>query len=123
MPLIKRKPTQVKGPSSPDAIALRRIMREWDPKRLGSGTISLPDEDTAGERQHFLFYQDEGGLRATDEVNEGMDKIYYLGIIDIAQEARAFLEGPLGGSGESCAWCCVSVLGLLNRDLVVCLVA
>ncbi|PCH34949.1 SAICAR synthase-like protein [Wolfiporia cocos MD-104 SS10] len=83
MPLIRRKPTQVKGPSSPDAIALRRIMRESDPKRLGSGTISLPDEDTAGERQHFLFYQDEGGLRATDEVNESMDTIYYLGVIDI----------------------------------------
>lgn len=83
MPLIKRKPTQVKGPSSPDAIALRRIMRESDPKRLGSGTISLPDEDTAEERQHFLFYQDEGGLRATDELNENMDPIYYLGIIDI----------------------------------------
>ncbi|KAI0743821.1 SAICAR synthase-like protein [Daedaleopsis nitida] len=80
MPLISRKKT--KGPKSPEAIALRRIMREADPQSLGDTTIVLPEEDT-GERQHFLFYQDEGGLRATDELNESMDTIYYLGVIDI----------------------------------------
>jgi len=42
----------------------------------------LPEEDT-GDRQQFLFSQDEGGLRATDEQNEPLDKVYYLGIIDI----------------------------------------
>ena len=82
MPLISRKKTIGKGPQSPEAIAMRRIMREADPQSLGAATITLPEEDT-GERQHFLFYQDEGGLRATDEANEGMDTIYYLGIIDI----------------------------------------
>uniref|UniRef100_A0A0W0FSC9 1-phosphatidylinositol-4-phosphate 5-kinase n=1 Tax=Moniliophthora roreri TaxID=221103 RepID=A0A0W0FSC9_MONRR len=35
------------------------------------------------DRAHFVFYQDEGGLRATDENNENMDMIYYLGVIDI----------------------------------------
>ncbi|KAG5651826.1 hypothetical protein H0H81_007258 [Sphagnurus paluster] len=35
------------------------------------------------DRQHFVFYQDEGGMRATDEVNEDMDTIYYVGVIDI----------------------------------------
>ncbi|KAG5641740.1 hypothetical protein DXG03_004312, partial [Asterophora parasitica] len=35
------------------------------------------------DRQHFMFYQDEGGLRATDESNEDMDAIYYVGVIDI----------------------------------------
>ena len=31
-----------------------------------------------------MFYQDEGGLRATDEANQPMeDTIYYLGVIDI----------------------------------------
>lgn len=42
----------------------------------------LPTADSA-DRRHFLFYQDEGGLRATDEANASMDVIYYLGIIDI----------------------------------------
>ncbi|KAF7312141.1 Phosphatidylinositol phosphate kinase PIPK5 [Mycena indigotica] len=76
--------TAVKGGVSAEAIAIRRAMRESDPKRLGhgKGTIRLPEEDT-GDRRDFLFYQDEGGLRATDETNDAMDKIYYLGVIDI----------------------------------------
>lgn len=64
--------------SSPEAIAMRRAMRESDPKRL-LGHLKLEDR----QRQHFLFYQDEGGLRGTDERNEDMDVIYYLGVIDI----------------------------------------
>ncbi|KAJ7178740.1 SAICAR synthase-like protein [Mycena crocata] len=73
-----------KGGTSPEAIAMRRAMRESDPKRLGhgKGTIRLPEEDT-GDRRDFLFYQDEGGLRATNEANVPLDKIYYLGVIDI----------------------------------------
>lgn len=57
-------------------------MRESDVKRLGSGVLDLPEEDT-GDRQQFIFYQDEGGLQATDEANRPMDTLYYLGIIDI----------------------------------------
>lgn len=66
----------------------RAIYRTSDPKRLD--TIQLPDDSDRqqhpsifSDRQHFIFYQDEGGLRATDEANEGMDTIYYLGVIDI----------------------------------------
>lgn len=58
---------------------MRRAMRESEPKE---GAVQLPEKDT-GDRQHFLFYQDEGGLRATSEANEFMDTIYYLGVIDI----------------------------------------
>lgn len=46
------------------------------------GDDLLPEEDT-GDRQQFLFSQDEGGLRATDEQNEPLDTVYYLGVIDI----------------------------------------
>lgn len=70
---------QSKGPSSPEAIAMRRVVRESDPQALDTNHVA-PD---AGERQHFLFYQDDGGLRATDETNDNLDTIYYLGIIDI----------------------------------------
>ncbi|THG94584.1 hypothetical protein EW026_g6917 [Hermanssonia centrifuga] len=81
--LLRRKPTlgKGKGPLSPEAAEMRRVVRESDPQILDPSDI-LPDEDT-GERQHFLFYQDEGGLRATDEANDSLNKIYYLGIIDI----------------------------------------
>jgi 1-phosphatidylinositol-4-phosphate 5-kinase len=79
---MRRKNAQLKGSWSPEAIAIRRAMRESDPKRLGKGTIRLPKSDT-GDRQQYIFYQDEGGLRATDEGNDPMDTIYYLGVIDI----------------------------------------
>jgi len=61
---------------------MKRAMRSSDPKRLGKHTIRLPDEDT-GDHQPFVFYKDEGGLRATDDNNELMNTIYYLGVIDI----------------------------------------
>ncbi|GJE99794.1 phosphatidylinositol phosphate kinase-like protein [Phanerochaete sordida] len=82
VPILRRKPTMgqsSKGASSPEAIAMRRVVRESDPQALDTEHVAAD----AGERQYFLFYQDEGGLRATDEANEGMDTIYYLGIIDI----------------------------------------
>jgi len=88
MPPIRRKPTQMKG-TSPEAIAMRRAMRESDLKQLGLGTLQLPEKDT-GDRQHFIFYQDEGGLRATDEQNDSTDTIYYLGVIDILTPYTTF---------------------------------
>lgn len=67
---------------------MRRIMRESDPQKLGVA-VQLPDSDT-GERQHFLFYQDDGGLRATNERNGDLDVIYYLGVIDILTPYTSF---------------------------------
>ncbi|KAI0063903.1 SAICAR synthase-like protein [Artomyces pyxidatus] len=81
VPPFRRKATSIKG-TSPEAVAMRRAMRESDLKHLGNNSIQLPEEDT-GDRQHFIFYQDEGGLQATDEQNEPMDTVYYLGVIDI----------------------------------------
>ena len=68
---------------------MRRIMRESNLQPMHRGALTLPEEDT-GERQHFIFYQDEGGLRATDEMNEDMDTIYYLGVIDILTPYTTF---------------------------------
>jgi 1-phosphatidylinositol-4-phosphate 5-kinase len=42
----------------------------------------LPDRDRS-ERRHYIFYQDEGGIRATDQLNQPIDTLYYMGIIDI----------------------------------------
>jgi 1-phosphatidylinositol-4-phosphate 5-kinase len=81
VPQLKRKATQVKGAYSEEAMAMRRAMRCSEVKHL-DGEIQLPDADR-NEREHFVFYQDEGGYRATDESNEAMDTIYYLGVIDI----------------------------------------
>ncbi|WVW81386.1 hypothetical protein I302_103378 [Kwoniella bestiolae CBS 10118] len=79
VPPPRRKPSAIK-PSN-EASNVRKAVRRSDPKMLDV-TSQLPSSDSA-DRRHFLFYQDEGGLRATDEANQNMDVIYYLGIIDI----------------------------------------
>lgn len=61
---------------------MRKIVKRSDPKAMSSAIQELPTIDST-DRRHFLFYQDEGGLRATDEANHAMDIIYYLGVIDI----------------------------------------
>lgn len=68
-----------------DAAALKKAMRKLDPKAIGTDgdTMRLSDEEPVDDRQYLIFYQDEGGYRATDEINEPIDTIYYLGIIDI----------------------------------------
>ncbi|RXW23938.1 hypothetical protein EST38_g1911 [Candolleomyces aberdarensis] len=82
------------GSKSPEAIAMKRAMRSSDPKRLNDAedvVFSLSAEPPGDHRQQFLFYQDEGGLRATDEIDQPFydgergagGTIYYLGIIDI----------------------------------------
>nr|ODN87070.1 1-phosphatidylinositol-4-phosphate 5-kinase [Cryptococcus depauperatus CBS 7841] len=82
----KRKPSTNKN--NADASNLRKVIRRADPKTLD--VISqLPSEDSA-DRRHFLFYQDEGGYRATDDANQPMDVIYYLGIIDICTPYDSF---------------------------------
>lgn len=60
---------------------MRKVVRRSDPKSLDV-TSQLPSEDSA-DRKHFIFYQDEGGFRATDDANQALDTIYYLGVIDI----------------------------------------
>ena len=90
---------------------MRRVVRQSDPQALDTTTNILPEEDTGGERQHFLFYQDEGGLRATDEANANEDVIYYLGIIDILTPWNTWkkLEGVWKGLRDDR----VSVLSVL----------
>lgn len=61
---------------------MRRRDRSTDAHPIGSLSTELPGLNTT-DRQHFFFYQDEGGYRATDDANQPMDTIYYLGVIDI----------------------------------------
>lgn len=60
-------------------------------------------EDAPLERS-FLFYSDEGGLRSTNEFNLPMERIYYLGVIDIltpygtSKRAESLWKGIMAGS-------------------------
>jgi 1-phosphatidylinositol-4-phosphate 5-kinase len=81
MPRVRRKPTQIKGTKSPEAIAMRLAIGSGE---TATSTLDSQEDNTGTlDRQHFLFYQDEGGLRATGKENENLDMMYYLGIIDI----------------------------------------
>ena len=64
-----------------NANALRAQLRRADTKAV-SAVSQLPTKDSS-ERRHFVFYQDEGGFRSTNESNEPGDWIYYLGVIDL----------------------------------------
>ncbi|KAJ3098394.1 Phosphatidylinositol-4-phosphate 5-kinase [Phlyctochytrium planicorne] len=70
------------------ASAMRRTLVESDPVRLGPSTSRLPD-DSPPERTNFLFYRDMGGFRATDENNNPLAEVYYIGIIDIFTQYSA----------------------------------
>lgn len=81
---LRRRPTH-RGDFE-EASALRKAIERSDPKAISSnghaGAHKLPDKDRS-ERRHFLFYQDEGGIRATNELDEPLQTIYYLGVIDV----------------------------------------
>ncbi|KAF9447289.1 SAICAR synthase-like protein [Macrolepiota fuliginosa MF-IS2] len=107
LPQGPRSKQSARGTKTPEAIAMRRAMRSSDPKALSSASAGLfLDEDTTGDRQYFIFYQDEGGLQATDEENKNMSTIYYLGVIDIltpfgfVKRAEGLWKSILAGSGD-----------------------
>lgn len=84
---LRRRPTQRgdfdRPPTSGAGDDLRRAVQRTDPKAIAvDQPNTLPDKDRS-ERRYFMFYQDEGGLRATDDVDHNLNTIYYLGIIDI----------------------------------------
>lgn len=78
--LRRRRTVGPKRDKNLEAQVLRQALERSDPKAISEGR--LPDKDRS-ERRYFIFYQDEGGLQATDEQNNLLPVIYYLGVIDI----------------------------------------
>ena len=88
---LRRRKVSQSGKANPsEAMAMRRAMRSSDPQAIGNDSTALPEEIDSEDRRHFIFSQDEGGYRATDEANEPMDTIYYLGVIDICTPYTPF---------------------------------
>ncbi|KAF8342560.1 uncharacterized protein EI90DRAFT_3029417 [Cantharellus anzutake] len=86
----RRRASQSGKDTATDASVVRRVMRRSDLQAIGTTDSSLLPEVDSTDRRHFIFYQDEGGFRATDEANRQMDTIYYLGIIDILTPYTTF---------------------------------
>ncbi len=78
---LSRGPVSAKRTSQ--LYTFRKVIAESDPVALGPSSNKLPSE-TPSERRTCIFYQDDGGgFLATNERNEKLGELYYLGIIDI----------------------------------------
>ncbi|KZT53100.1 SAICAR synthase-like protein [Calocera cornea HHB12733] len=89
----RRKPSQMKGHRDGGpftAGAMRRAIRQSELKPVESQTNLA--EENLWDRQNFIFYQDEGGYRGTDECNQPLPTIYYLGVIDILTPYTVFKQ-------------------------------
>lgn len=88
-------PTEKSGAGAPGGgggSTVRAAVVGPDNKVLSAQTATKLPNKTA-ERRHFIFYQDEGGLRSTDEQNQPTSYIYYLGIIDLFTTYNAVKRG------------------------------
>ncbi|KAI9613517.1 hypothetical protein H4Q26_010124 [Puccinia striiformis f. sp. tritici PST-130] len=71
-------------PQENAASVLRKAIQSSDPQLfsdISHHTIFV--KDRFREKKKFIFYQDEGGFMASDDHDDGLPVIYYLGIIDI----------------------------------------
>ncbi|CAO3679208.1 unnamed protein product [Rhizopus stolonifer] len=58
------------------------IKRSRRSKTMSVQSVDLPLSPSE-ERKWCIFYADNGGFRSSDEQNKPMDKLYYVGVIDI----------------------------------------
>ncbi|POW10385.1 hypothetical protein PSHT_08801 [Puccinia striiformis] len=76
--------TNLLDPQENAASVLRKAIQSSDPQLfsdISHHTIFV--KDRFREKKKFIFYQDEGGFMASDDHDDGLPVIYYLGIIDI----------------------------------------
>lgn len=66
------------GLDSTKVVELRKALEATSPTALKEFDLVLGEYD----REGFTFYSDSGGYRATDEDNQPLNEIYYMGVID-----------------------------------------
>ncbi|GAA5813465.1 hypothetical protein MFLAVUS_006943 [Mucor flavus] len=59
---------------------IRKALRNTNPVNID--TSELPASPSE-ERRWCIFYADDGGFRSSDDENRPLDKLYYMGVIDI----------------------------------------
>ncbi|KAI0202823.1 hypothetical protein F4808DRAFT_419989 [Astrocystis sublimbata] len=61
---------------------LRQMVKSERPVPMQQTSDRMPDELAEGHSRGGVFYNDDGGLRATHEDNTPGEEVYYLGVID-----------------------------------------
>ncbi|ORZ10074.1 hypothetical protein BCR42DRAFT_333937 [Absidia repens] len=75
---VERRDTLMKRRQS-KAQVVRKAIAQANPDKLDLS--ELPDDPE--ERRNCVFYSDEGGFQATDEMDQPTGMLYFMGIIDI----------------------------------------
>ncbi|KIY03628.1 uncharacterized protein Z520_00319 [Fonsecaea multimorphosa CBS 102226] len=79
--VLTRTPSRLENARK--ARELRLTLKKEKPIPMGLVTAKMPSEMASGDgRRDRVFYNYDGGIRATHEDGRGGDLIYYLGIID-----------------------------------------
>ncbi|KIW20041.1 hypothetical protein PV08_00616 [Exophiala spinifera] len=79
--MLIRTPSRLE--SARKARELRMTLKKEKPVPMGMVQTKMPSEMSSGdERQFRIFYNYDGGIRATHEDGQGGDSVYYLGVID-----------------------------------------
>ncbi|KAI2624449.1 hypothetical protein GGS21DRAFT_532388 [Xylaria nigripes] len=78
--VLMRTPSKLE--SMRKARELRQMVKAERPIPMRQTSDRMPDELAEGHSRGGLFYNDDGGLRATQEDDSLGEEVYYLGVID-----------------------------------------
>lgn len=78
--VLMRTPSKLE--SARKAKELRQMVKAERPVPMRQTSDRMPDELAEGHGRGGVFYNDDGGLRATHEDNSLGEEVYYLGVID-----------------------------------------
>ncbi|KAI0871787.1 hypothetical protein GGS24DRAFT_470023 [Hypoxylon argillaceum] len=78
--VLMRTPSKLE--SARKARELRQMVKAERPVPMRQTSDRMPDELAEGHVRGGVFYNDDGGLRATHEDNALGEEVYYLGVID-----------------------------------------
>lgn len=78
--ILMRTPSKLE--SARKARELRQMIKAERPVPMGQSSTPMPEELQEGYGRGGIFYNDDGGLRATHEDNSPGEEVYYLGVID-----------------------------------------
>ena len=77
--VLTRTPSKLENARK--ARELRQLIKKEKPVPMEKSTFQMPEE-IVESRSSFLFYNDDGGFRASHTNGQPGEEIYYLGIID-----------------------------------------